>query len=174
MPEDLIHDEPGHDRPSRERPSHDPNARRPHGVGDAWVDGPKGRFWGTFGAAGLLIELPGRGVLLQLRAEWSHHGGTWGLPGGARKPDESAEVAAIREADEEASVPPDAVEVIDILVNDLGYWSYSTVVARASSDSLIGFRFSARRSKPAPWRSASPCWSMYFSMPAMPWLSTLV
>ena len=134
MPEDLIHDEPGHDRPSRERPSHDPNARRPHGVGDAWVDGPKGRFWGTFGAAGLLIELPGRGVLLQLRAEWSHHGGTWGLPGGARKPDESAEVAAIREADEEASVPPDAVEVIDILVNDLGYWSYSTVVARATRD----------------------------------------
>ena len=114
------------------RPTHDPSARRPHGEGDAWVDGPSGRFWGTFGAAGLLLAHPDAGVLLQLRAEWSHFGGTWGLPGGARKRDESAESAAVREADEEAGIPPDVVEVLTRSINDLGYWSYTTVVARAT------------------------------------------
>ncbi|CAN5309782.1 NUDIX domain-containing protein [soil metagenome] len=114
------------------RPIHDPSARRPHGEGDAWVDGPQGRFWGTFGAAGLLLAHPEAGVLLQLRAEWSHFGGTWGLPGGARKRDESAESAAVREADEEAGVPADAVQVLSTSVNDLGYWSYTTVVAKAT------------------------------------------
>jgi 8-oxo-dGTP diphosphatase len=113
-------------------PVHDPSARRPHGEGDAWVDGPQGRFWGTFGAAGLLLAHPEAGVLLQLRAEWSHFGGTWGLPGGARKRDESAESAAVREANEEAGVPADAVEVLTRSINDLGYWSYTTVIARAT------------------------------------------
>ena len=114
-----------------ERPSHDPTARRPHGLGDAWVDGPHGRYWGTFGAAGLLIAHPDAGVLLQHRAVWSHFGDTWGLPGGARKQHESAEAAAIREADEEAGVPPELVRVLATSVNDLGYWSYTTVLARA-------------------------------------------
>jgi 8-oxo-dGTP pyrophosphatase MutT (NUDIX family) len=70
-------------------------------------------------------------VLLQLRAEWSHFGGTWGLPGGARKQDEPAVDAAIREADEEAGVPPELVEVLAESVFDLGYWSYTTVLGRA-------------------------------------------
>lgn len=95
------------------------------------MDGPQGRFWGSYGAAGLLVSFPGSGVLLQLRAGWSHFGGTWGLPGGARKPGESAEDAAIREADEEAGVPPGSVTVLDSVVRDLGYWSYTTVLARA-------------------------------------------
>jgi 8-oxo-dGTP pyrophosphatase MutT (NUDIX family) len=113
------------------RAEHDPTQRRPHGPGDAWVDGPQGRFWGTYGAAGLLIAHPSGGVLLQLRAVWSHLGGTWGLPGGARKPGETPEQAAVREADEEAGVPPELVEVIGTSVLDLGYWSYTTVLARA-------------------------------------------
>ena len=71
-------------------------------------------------------------MLLQLRVEWSHFGGTWGLPGGARKAGETPEQAAIREADEEASVPPDAVEVLATRVFDVGYWSYTTVLAKAS------------------------------------------
>ena len=97
------------------RAHHDPSARRPRGPEDAWVDGAEGRYWGTYGAAGLLLAHPEAGVLLQLRVEWSHFGGTWGLPGGARKAGETPEEAAIREADEEASVPPDAVEVLATL-----------------------------------------------------------
>ncbi len=112
------------------RASHDPGARRPIGPEDAWVDGPAGRFWGRNGAAGLLVRDDDR-VLLQLRVGWSHFGGTWGVPGGARKADESAVDAALREADEEAGVPPDAVEVHDEHVRDVGYWSYTTVLARA-------------------------------------------
>lgn len=114
------------------RPKHDPIARRPRGPEDTWVDGPQGRYWGKFGAAGLLLAHPDAGVLLQLRVEWSHFGGTWGLPGGARKADETPEQAAIREADEEASVPPDAVGVLGTKVLDLGYWTYTTVLAKSS------------------------------------------
>lgn len=113
------------------RASHDPSARRPRGPEDAWVEGPRGRYWGTFGAAGLLLAHDGSGVLLQLRAEWSHLGGTWGLPGGARKAGESAAEAAIREADEEAGVPPADVTVLAESVFDVGYWTYTTVLARA-------------------------------------------
>lgn len=114
------------------RAHHDPSARRPRGPEDVWVDGPQGRYWGNFGAAGLLLAHPEVGVLLQLRVGWSHFGGTWGLPGGARKAGETPEQAAIREADEEASVPPDAVEVLATRIFDVGYWSYTTVLAKAS------------------------------------------
>lgn len=97
--------------------------------GDAWVEGPDGkRYWGLFGAAGLLVMHPPLGVLLQLRAEWSHHGGTWGIPGGALKLGEDAVSAALREANEEASVPGELVRVIDTTVLDLGFWSYTTVL----------------------------------------------
>jgi 8-oxo-dGTP pyrophosphatase MutT (NUDIX family) len=123
-----------------ERPTHDPTQRRPHGPTDAWVDGPQGRFWGTFGAAGLLLAHPDAGVLLQHRSVWSHHGGTWGVPGGARKQGESAESAAIREADEEAGVPPELVTVLGESVFDVGYWSYTTVLAVAQElfEPLVG------------------------------------
>jgi len=114
------------------RAHHDPSAPRPRGPEDAWVDGPRGRYWGRYGAAGLLLAHPIAGVLLQLRVEWSHFGGTWGLPGGARKAAETPEQAAIREADEEASVPPEAVEVLGTKIFDVGYWSYTTVLAKAS------------------------------------------
>ncbi|WP_426624027.1 NUDIX domain-containing protein [Leifsonia sp. McL0607] len=100
--------------------------------GDAWVEGPNGeRFWGRFGAAGLLVHDLRRGVLLQHRADWSHFGGTWGLPGGARHDGETAVEGALREAAEEAAVPSDAVEVLFTSVLDLGFWSYTTVVAQA-------------------------------------------
>ena len=114
------------------RATHDSSARRPRGAEDTWVDGPRGRYWGTFGAAGLLLAHPDAGVLLQLRAIWSHQGGTWGLPGGARKAHETPEAAALREADEEAGVPPELVTVLGTSVFDLGYWSYTTVLARAT------------------------------------------
>jgi 8-oxo-dGTP diphosphatase len=101
--------------------------------GDAWVEGPEGdRYWGRFGAAGLLVVSPDFEVLLQHRAAWSHFGGTWGVPGGARHEGESAVAAAVREAGEEAGVPADALDVRFTTVLDLGYWSYTTVVADAT------------------------------------------
>lgn len=97
--------------------------------GDAWVEGPDGRrYWGRFGAAGLLVIHPPLGVLLQLRAEWSHHGGTWGIPGGALKLGEDAVSAALREAHEEAGIPEALIDVFDQTLLDLGFWSYTTVL----------------------------------------------
>jgi 8-oxo-dGTP diphosphatase len=106
--------------------------RRPHGPrdpGDAWVVAPTGeRYWGRFGAAGLLAVDAERGVLLQHRVSWSHFGDTWALPGGARHEGESACDGALREAAEEAGVPDAAVQPRVLSVLDLGYWSYTTVV----------------------------------------------
>ena len=100
--------------------------------GDAWVEGPNGqRFWGKFGAAGLLVWRRETGILLQHRVAWSHFGGTWGIPGGARKKGESAIDGALREAAEEATVPSDHLRVLHTLILDLGFWSYTTVVAEA-------------------------------------------
>lgn len=113
----------------------DPSAapRPPHGPrdpGDAWVVAPTGeRYWGRFGAAGLLALDPERGVLLQHRVSWSHFGNTWALPGGARHEGESARDGALRESGEEAGVPADAVSARFESVLDLGIWSYSTLVA---------------------------------------------
>ena len=107
--------------------------RRPHTSADGWVEGEQGRFWGKFGAAGLLVATPRFGVLLQHRAGWSHFGDTWGLPGGARNEGESAEDAALREAGEEAGVPRDQVRVFATSVRDLGYWSYTTVLGIAAA-----------------------------------------
>src|SRR5690606_22796843 len=89
------------------RAPHDPRARRPRGRGGAWVAGPQGRVWGRLGAAGLLLAHPDGGVRLQLRAAWSHLGGTWGIPGGGRRDEhETAREGALREAEEEAGVGP--------------------------------------------------------------------
>ncbi len=101
--------------------------------GDAWVYAPDGtKFWGRFGAAGLLCWHRESGVLLQHRAQWSHNGGTWALPGGARRENETALAAALREADEEAGVPPQLVTELFESVMDLGFWSYTTVAVEAT------------------------------------------
>ena len=86
------------------------------------------RYWGRFGAAGLLALDPARGVLLQHRVSWSHFGGTWGLPGGALHEGESAVVGALRVAWEEAGVPKELIRPRLVSVLDLGYWSYTTLV----------------------------------------------
>ncbi|SDR81054.1 ADP-ribose pyrophosphatase YjhB, NUDIX family [Friedmanniella luteola] len=101
------------------------------------------RHWGLFGAAGLLLRTPADeppAVALQLRAERSHHGGTWGILGGARDGDETAVQAALREAGEEATVAPERVAVEATYVDDHGGWAYTTVVATASSSMGLAAR----------------------------------
>lgn len=97
--------------------------------GDTWAQGRRGRFWGRYGAAGLLVWYPARGVLLQHRALWSHHGGTWGIPGGALHAGEEPTAGALREAEEEAGVPPQSVASFASHIFDVGYWRYTTVIA---------------------------------------------
>lgn len=96
------------------------------------MSGSKGRFWGRYGAAGLMVHDPDRGILLQHRAEWSDRGGTWGLPGGALHMGEPAVDGALREAHEEAGVPADAVRVLFTSAYDVGYWTYTTVAVIAT------------------------------------------
>lgn len=114
-----------------------PYPERVRGDGDGWVVSSNGAaFWGRHGAAGLLLRAPRvdgtAAVLLQHRAPWSHQGGTWGLPGGARDSHESAEEAAIREAIEEAGLPPDQLTVRTTVVTaEVTGWTYTTVIADA-------------------------------------------
>jgi 8-oxo-dGTP diphosphatase len=113
--------------------------------GNGWVHCRCGRrHWGLHGAAGLLLVRPFHDgvaaaaapalaeVLLQLRAGWTHQGGTWGLPGGARDSHEDVVVAALREAHEEVGLEAGAVHVVGSCVGtDHGDWSYTYVIARA-------------------------------------------
>jgi 8-oxo-dGTP diphosphatase len=112
------------------------------GDGDGWVVSDTGtHYWGVHGAAGLLLRAPRAdgtpAVLLQHRAPWSHQGGTWALPGGARDSHETPEQAAVREAHEEAGLLAEHVQVRATVVTaevfGVGgsHWSYTTVVADA-------------------------------------------
>jgi 8-oxo-dGTP diphosphatase len=113
------------------------------GDGDGWVVSDTGLpYWGRHGAAGLLLRAPQPdgtpAVLLQHRAPWSHQGGTWGLPGGARDSHETAEQAAVREAHEEAGLPGErlvvraAVVTAEVMGASGTHWTYTTVVADAA------------------------------------------
>lgn len=106
------------------------------GNGDGWVRCEQGhRHWGRYGAAGLLLwhrpDDEPAAILLQHRALWSHHGGTWGLPGGARNSGESVQQAALREAVEETGLDTAQLVVAGTSVDDHGGWSYTTVIAAA-------------------------------------------
>jgi 8-oxo-dGTP diphosphatase len=113
-----------------------------HGDGDGWVVSDNGaHYWGRYGAAGLLLRAPRPdgtpAVLLQHRAVWSHQGGTWSLPGGARDSHETAEQTAVREAREEAGLVAEQLSVRGTVVTaeaaGIGGmpWTYTTVVADA-------------------------------------------
>lgn len=110
------------------------------GDGDGWVVSEEGTpHWGVHGAAGLLLRAPWHdgspAVLLQHRAQWSHQGGTWGLPGGAMDSHEEAHEAAVREAYEEAGLSAEHIvvrtTVVTARVSGRGgvSWTYTTVVA---------------------------------------------
>lgn len=93
--------------------------------------------WGLYGAAGLLLvrrDMDEPHVLLQLRAAWTHGGGTWALPGGALDSHEDPITAAAREAWEEAGIDPSSLEVKGIFSDDHGNWRYDTVIAHTQGD----------------------------------------
>jgi 8-oxo-dGTP diphosphatase len=112
--------------------------------GDGWTTCGLGhRHWGRFGAAGLLLRsAPGAegAVGLQLRVDWSHHGGTWGVLGGARNADESPVEAALREAGEEASVDPHQVQLEASYLDDHGGWGYTTVIGSTDGEIALSPR----------------------------------
>ena len=87
------------------------------GDGHGWVYCDCGqRHWGIHGAAGLLLvrtDTPEPLVLLQLRAGWTHGGGTWALPGGALDSHEDSVMAAAREAYEETGIDPRHLDVTE-------------------------------------------------------------
>ena len=101
---------------------------------DGWTTCALGhRHWGRAGAAGLLLHRDGADgpeVLLQHRAAWSHHGGTWGTPGGALHEDEPPEAEALREVGEELGLRPEDLVLGASSVDDHGGWAYTTVLAR--------------------------------------------
>ncbi|MEV4581820.1 NUDIX hydrolase [Nonomuraea jabiensis] len=105
--------------------------------GDGWIECSQGhRHWGLHGASGLLVvhhdELGTPYVLMQKRSWWSHHGNTWGLPGGARDSHEDAVASALREAREEAALAGDGLRVQGVYRDDHGGWVFETVIAASS------------------------------------------
>jgi len=106
--------------------------------GDGWVYCNCGqRHWGVNGAAGLLLvrtDTEEPLVLLQLRAAWTHGGGTWALPGGALDSHEDSFMAAAREAYEEAGIEPEHLDFKGVFSDNHGNWRYDTVIAHTSTD----------------------------------------
>lgn len=101
---------------------------------DRWtVCGKDHVHWGAHGAAGLLFRYAPKGeaptYLLQQRCRWVDQGGTWGIPGGAMREGESAEVTARREAEEEIGPLP-SYRITGIDAQDCGGgWKFYVVTA---------------------------------------------
>jgi 8-oxo-dGTP diphosphatase len=107
--------------------------------GDGWVFCTCGnRHWGIHGAAGLLMVRLDLGaephVLLQLRAAWTHGGGTWAIPGGALDSHENSVEAAVREAYEEVGIDVRHLDVKDLYSDNHGNWRYDTVIAHVTGE----------------------------------------
>ena len=126
----------------------------PESSGDGWVSADDGELrWGLYGAAGLLLRhIDQDGTVRYLVAKRSphvHHGGTWGIPGGALNRGETPEDGARREAEEEFAPVPDYV-VADVILEDFGGWTYSTVVADVVAPVTV---------EPASWEHTRTRWA---------------
>jgi 8-oxo-dGTP pyrophosphatase MutT (NUDIX family) len=129
------------------------------GDGNGWVECALGhRHWGRFGAAGLLVT-DGSRVLLQHRAVWTHEGGTWAMPGGARDSHEDAVTAALREVAEETTIDAGLVVPFAEWLDDHGGWSYTTVIARGPG---------TLRPAPANAESTAIRWWGFDDVPGLP------
>jgi len=106
----------------------------PAELGERWTICALGHVhWGANGGAGLLFRHgPPTGeptYLLARRSRWVDEGGTWGVPGGAIRDDESPETAAAREAMEEiGDLPP--YRIASIQAQDCGGgWRFYLILA---------------------------------------------
>lgn len=115
------------------KPPH--SGRRRKGA-DGFILCPCGsEHWGLAGAAGILAfrERESIEVLVQLRAEWSHSGGTWSNPGGAIGWSETPLEGALREFEEETAIGAGSLDVVGSIVRDHGDWRYTTFAARCET-----------------------------------------
>lgn len=88
---------------------------------------------GLAAAGPVAAGLPGDStVLLQHRAAWSHQGGTWGVPGGARDSHEDVFTTALRETLEETGIEASGAKLLGVHRADHGAWHYTTVIMLAN------------------------------------------
>lgn len=131
---------------------------------DGWTHCAQGhRHWGLAGAAGLLVHRSGPHgleLLLQRRAGWSHHGNTWGIPGGALAYGEQPAGGALREAREELGLEQAAVTLGASYIDDHGGWSYATVLAAPSTCSTHGTSRRTGRVSRSPGYRLTYSWSL--------------
>ena len=72
-------------------------------------------------------------VLMQLRSNMAHEGGTWSCPGGAINEGETTLEAALRESTEEVGSPPEPWRFVgDHAFTPADDWSYTTAVVVVS------------------------------------------
>ena len=113
-----------------------PHSGRRRKGADGFILCPCGsEHWGLAGAAGILAfrERESIEVLVQLRAEWSHSGGTWSNPGGAIDWSETPLEGALREFEEETAIGAGSLDVVGSIVRDHGDWRYTTFAARCKT-----------------------------------------